>query len=284
MRWNFRNKKIEENSESEKKPSFKNPLFIKSDTWKDFIIENKELIGLMLLLIISIIIYLILYSSIFKINKVELIGFDKISAKTISKEYIGTQLNNYRLLLFRQDNILLFNKEDFVRNINNNYSLESINIDKKFPHTLIITIQEKSPFLIYSTNNSKFYLDENGIISSKITDDTDNDKITIITNDANEEASANETIFSNDKIVFILNVVEKLPKIDSINVTSYSIPNKISYQLNVNVEQGYSIYFDMNKDINEQTNKLRRILDESESGDAPTEYIDLRIGERVYIK
>ena len=279
MRWNFRNKKIEEKSNNEK-----NPLFSKPEPWLNFVINQKKLIGFVLLLIIIIISYIFFYSPLFKINQIELKGFNKISSKIISEEFIGTQLNNYKYLIFRQDNLLIFDKNKLINDISGSYSLENISVKKIFNHKLILSIQEKSPFLIYSTNKTKFYLDENGIISSQITDETDNEKITIITNDANEEAIPNEIIFSNKKIIFILEVVEKLKKIDNITVISYSIPNKLSFQINVNVEKGYSIYFDMNKNIDEQITKLRRVLDESESGDSPTEYIDLRIGERVYIK
>lgn len=285
MRWNFRNKKIEEKSTSKNKPSFKNPLFSKQDSWFDFIIQEIKLISLILLLLLLLIAYLLFYSSIFKINKIELVGFNKISANKISKDFLGTQLNSYRYLVLRQDNLLIFSKDELIKNIENDYNLDNISINKEFPHKLLLTIQEKSPFLIYSSNNSKYYLDEYGVISSKITDNNnENESITIITNDANEETFPNEVIFSKNKISFILSIIEKLSKIDKINTTSYSIPNKISFQLNVNLEQGYSIYFDMNKNIDDQITKLRRVLYESESGETPIEYIDLRIGDRVYIK
>ncbi len=284
MRWNFRNKKIEEKSNSENKPSFKNPLFIKSVPWRDFIVQEIKLISLILLLLLILIVYFLFFSNLFKINEIELTGFNKISANKISKKFLSTQLNNYRYLVFRQNNLLIFSKDKLIQNIKKDYNLDNISINKEFPHKLLLTIQEKSPFLIYSSDNSKYYLDENGVISSKLSKIDENESITIITNDANEKATANEVIFSKNKMSFILSIAEKLSKIDKINITSYSIPNKISFQLNVNVDQGYSIYFDMNKNIDDQITKLRRVLYESKSGETPTKYIDLRIGERVYIK
>ncbi|MDP2683842.1 MAG: cell division protein FtsQ/DivIB [bacterium] len=281
MRWNFRDKKITENISE---PTFKNPLYNTSKS--EFIYENGSLILFLTLLGALLIIYSFFYAPWFSIKSIEFKNLSTISPIKLTEDYLKPQLNSYNYIFTKQINIFSFSKDKLKNNISQEYNLESISIDKQLPNKVIITINEKLPTIIYSSNESKYFLDENGIITSKLSEDELNNEnnLPVIVNLSNESTSIGQNIYNKEKLSNIISVINKTKNYSKLNILSYETPVLLSTQFNIYTEEGYKVYFDLSKDIEEQYNRLTRVLEDSDSTEPPTEYIDLRIGDRVYIK
>lgn len=281
MRWDFRQKKI--NTKRSTVAKFQNPLYQKG-SWKNFIIDKFSFFSWLVILILLSLIYIIFYSPMLIINKIEITGTSNISSQTIEDKYVKWQLNQSKWIIFKQNNILLFNKKWLESNIEEQYSLASLDIDKKLPHTLIINIEETIPNLIWKTDNKNYYLGQDGVVASLIPEGKIPDNVPIITNESNETTKPGQAVFTNDKVAFTKSLVEKIQTVRNLEINGYSTPHQLSTQINVQSAEGYLIYFDSTKNLDTQIEKLNRVLNESELAESPQEYIDLRIGERVYIK
>jgi len=281
MRWNFRDKKITENKTE---PTFKNPLYNISNS--GIIYENVGLILSIILLGVLIIIYSFFYAPWFSIKNVEFKNLSSISPIKLTEEYIKPQLNSFNYIFTKQINIFSFSKSKLINNISEEYNLESINIEKKLPNQIIITINEKLPTLIYRSNNTNFFLDENGTITSKLTEEESNNEgnLPIIVNLSNENTSIGQNIYTKEKLTNIVSIINHTKNYSKLKITNYETPVLLSTQFNIFTEEGYKVYFDISKNVDEQFNRLTRVLDESDATKVPVEYIDLRIGDRVYIK
>lgn len=281
MRWDFRKKKLAGTKST--RPTYQNPLYAKKN-WQSFIIQRFSFFGWLVLLVFLLVIYAIFYSPLLQINKIEISGTSSVPADIIEEKFVKWQLEQRKWLIFRQNNILLFSKKWLQENIEQQYTIDTLAIDKKLLHTLSVTITERTPTLVWKTNEKIYYLDENGFIASAIANSESVIDLPQILDEGNESVNIGQEILTNEKISFIKELVEAMPTINALEVTSYSTPHQLSTQINVQVTDGYQIYFDSQKELTNQIEKLRRALTESESAQSPQEYIDLRIGDRVYVK
>lgn len=279
MRWNFENKKIQKNIEE---PKLKNPLFNKEHN--TLIYDNFDVLMYLSLFFILILIYCFFYAPWFNISEIEYKNIKNISPISITENYIKPKLNGYNYLFFRQLNIFNFNKNSLIENLLNDYSFDSILIEKKLPNKIIISINEKKPALIYQSN-IKYYIDENGIITKMLSDEELNNEenLPLINNLSNEETKIGQQLFSKEKLDNIITIINLTKNYDKINIKNYEIPVLLSTQFNIFTEDGYKIFFDLSKNPIDQFNRLKRVIEEATT-ETPTEYIDLRIGERVYVK
>jgi len=282
MRWNFRQKKLQRKKLRE--PIYQNPLFTKK-TWQTFIIERFSFFGWLTILVSLLIIYLIFYSPLLKITKIEIQGVDHAAAKTIEEKFIKWQLDQRKWLIFKQNNILLFSKKWLRSNLEEKYAPQSLVIDKKFPHSLYVEINEKSPEFIWVTNDQYYYLDQNGQITASISDKNKVENLTLIYDESNETVKPGQAVLTETKVSFIKQLISQMNEITAIEIDSYSLPNSFNTQFNIQTTAGYKIYFDTSKDLDTQVTKLKRVIDEKDiPSQPPAEYIDLRIGDRVYLK
>lgn len=282
MRWNFRKKRLQKNEPGQ--PTYRNPLFVKK-TWQTFLIERFSLFGWLTIFFVLALIYLIFYSPWLRITNIEISSSPNISATTVDQKFIRWQLEQRKWLIFRQSNILLFDKGWLEKNIKSTYSLTSLTIDKKLPHTLRVAMTEKSPELVWITGGKYYYLSENGEIVSEITAPDRRAELPSIFDDFNAGAKPDQAVLTPEKVLFIKNLLNGMKEVSEVEVASYHLPTSLGTQVNVLTKAGYAIYFDMSKNLDTQLNKLKRVLSEQSTKDSPPkEYIDVRLGDRVYLK
>ncbi|MFA6098433.1 MAG: FtsQ-type POTRA domain-containing protein [Patescibacteria group bacterium] len=283
------------NSESSNAPNYRNPLFTKKN-WQAFVIEKISLFAWLAILIFFSIIYVLFYSPWLQIKIINISGIDNKNAKIIENKFIKWQIQQSKFLIFKQSNILLFDKNWLKKNISSQYDPQSVTVKKKLPDTLTVTIEEKKPILILQSANNYFYLEGNGNISSKIDQKEQAIGLPLIIDESPSAVVPGQKIMDKNEITAIMEIISNIIAINKFTVTSYSLPpasatasapqtnSSVSRQFNVHTDAGYAIYFDLTKDVSTQINKLIRVLDEK-AGVAPAnEYIDLRIGDRVYLK
>ena len=225
------------------------------------------------------------YSPALQITRVEIKGTQNISPKIIEEKFINWQLQQSRFKIFRQNNLIMFSKKWLTQRLNNDYGLADLKIQKKFPHSLLVTIQEKKPELIWSSRGNYYYLTESGDLAQTITVTAETSPLPIIYDDSNTEAKPGQNILTAAKVNFIKNLISEIKEITTLEEPSYHLQSNLGTQVNVNVKASYSILFDNSKDLDTQVEKLRRTLtDASILATPPQEYIDVRLGDRVYIK
>ena len=282
MRWNLHQKKIQKHHQQA--PAYKNPLFAKK-TWQLYVIQRIGLISWLTILALIVFIYFIFYSPLLQITKVEIKGTVDISPTTIKEKMVDWQMQQGRWVIFKQNNLVLFDQNWLVSNINQEYPIESINITKDFPNTLVVSIVEKKPEFVWVSNGQYYYISSNGLIDQKIENSEPAASLPHINDESNEEISTGQEVLNEQKLSFFKELNIALIAMPSVNIIAYSVPNIIVPQINVSVEEGYQIFFETNKSLEQQINKLKRIIEEGTIiKENPQEYVDLRIGDRVYIK
>lgn len=282
MRWDFKRKKLKTTKSSE--PVYRNPMFPKK-TWQLFIIERFSIFALLILLIILIIVYIFFYSPIFLIKNIDITSTQNIPAQIIKENYVEWQMAQRRFLIFRQSNILLFSESWLRNNISQKFDPKSLTITKSLPHTLKIDIQEKTPSLIWITQEKYYLLEENGLASQEISKDNIPANLPKVSDESNAAVTVGREVITKDLTKLILDLKEKITEQTGIIITSFSVPTRQPVQINAIADKGFQIYFDPQSDIDSQIDKLKRIISEKLKDKLDSlQYIDLRIENRVYYK
>ena len=109
--------------------------------------------------IIAIILLLLL--STITLNKKILIPKFSIKKINIENNFLTKKKNiKQSLAIFYERNLIFLDNKEISKTLMRNSFIESFEIKKKYPNTLIIKIFEKKPIAILLTKKKKFYLSE----------------------------------------------------------------------------------------------------------------------------
>jgi len=232
-------------------------------------------------------------------------------------------LQDSHLLIFKNSNALSFNKNNFKEYLNAHYAFQDINVIKYYPHKIIINLKEKeNKEIIY--NNNKIYVvaDDGTIILKKegidnwftITE-TNTDEfsatstvesysldINKVLKDAQDKSLASYPIFCDayyskdpgigqiypaaDTLKIINEFIDNLHERTNIKIKLVSlIKNQLNPKIIVYTENNWKIYLNNTDAGQKQFYKLYITFQEQiKDLNKPLEYIDLRFGDRVYLK
>lgn len=101
---------------------------------------------------------------------------------------------------------------------------------------------------------------------------------------SNTPVKPGDQVLATERMDVLNNFVNRLNALPEVTVIGYTIPHILGARINVQTEAGYDIYFDLSRDLDSQINKLTATLNELNPEEIPREYIDVRIGDRVYTK
>ena len=301
------------------KPSYSNPFF-KNQRPK----KSKRFYYSLALLLISLAgwFYFLLFSDIFKITDWEINGLKAYSKNEVNSS-LQSFLQDSHLLIFKNSNALSFNKNNFKEYLNAHYAFQDINVIKYYPHKIIINLKEKeNKEIIY--NNNKIYVvaDDGTIILKKegidnwftITE-TNTDEfsatstvesysldINKVLKDAQDKSLASYPIFCDayyskdpgigqiypaaDTLKIINEFIDNLHERTNIKIKLVSlIKNQLNPKIIVYTENNWKIYLNNTDAGQKQFYKLYITFQEQiKDLNKPLEYIDLRFGDRVYLK
>lgn len=272
---------------------YKKPYRIKK---KKSILKNRFFwLAILIFMVICGIFYLFFVSPVFKIKEIEIAGNQKVvtsDVQNIAKE----------VLLSGRNNFFLVDESKIENEILNNYpQIAKANPRLKFPHRLIIEIEERKPVAVFhqtnkpdstatssesleQRNDNYFYIDKDGIIFESVLEM--NSAFPKIQDSAlnNEELKLGEKIVGGEKIKKILEINSKLKDNFEIPLGEFFIlPEE---RVNVETLENWEIYFNLKEDINWQLTKLGAVLEkEIPPGKRRNlEYIDVRFGNLAPFK
>lgn len=139
------------------------------------------------ILLIILLIYICISSSIFNLSKVTLKGNDKIVKNDIIK-MASIELGN---------NLFQYNINEIEKNILKNPYINYVKVSRKIPNKLIIEIKENTEDAIIKTGKKYIYIQEDGLILSEKNDIT-NKNIPIIKGVSLKGKDINSFIKIND--------------------------------------------------------------------------------------
>lgn len=119
--------------------------------------------GEMVLLVGTLLTIFILcyFHSYFTVDTLSFKGLGRLPESKI-REFTTNEISGKRFFIFHKNNYFSLDVNRLKEVLNNEYSFEKVTVEKKFPHTLIITVNEKPPALIYDNGIEYTLIGEHG--------------------------------------------------------------------------------------------------------------------------
>ncbi len=236
--------------------------------------------------------YFIFYSSYFTIKNIKISGLQKINESEI-RDIINSQINSRKILIFKQNNIFIFDENSIKNKIDSKYALDFLKVEKGLPGNLSFEIQEKTPIIIWKTGDKYYFVDKDGVIIREIPEgeswnngsNQPGSKMAVVFDENNEPTTIKETILTSETVKTIAELQNNLFGVTGLLISNFRTTKHSNSTIKSLTNEGWEIYFSTINDLNAQVEKLKLFLGEKKPEDRQSlEYVDLRFPDRVYYK
>lgn len=181
-----------------------------------------------IVLLLSIIIYVAVQRQWLWIQNVSVTGNQYITASQL-QDPAWEVLNGKRWFIF-PERVYIFSDTNAIYNrihdqLSNTVALKSLTVEKEFPNTIVITVEERVPGLAYTINNQHYYLDEEGVATEQISNEVDLNLHFPRIRDENTKRSIklNDLVLKPSVIAFIIALHEQFTPVTNMNISEYRI-------------------------------------------------------------
>jgi len=280
---------------------YRNPFNLKKGIWSSKLFR---VLNLILFLAIFGCLYFFIFSNFYNITNIEVAGNQIISTDDVL-DITNNYLNKNTLLIFKNRNIFLFNRNSLKNKISQIVILDNLKIEKILPNTIRLTLKEKNAALKWINNDEEYLVDPQGMIIKRFyklempaifnlanpTESTSaettqtNDNLIKITNKSTQAINLGDKVLNPTDVAFIQQLVEKSQLIDYLKITGISVPNTFPQFILVQLDKG-QVYFNLADSLDNQLNRLDLLVNQKikKQNLGRIDYIDLRLGESIYYK
>lgn len=234
------------------------------------------------LIFIAISLWLLFFSTLFKINQIEVSGAGESLAREV--EILARQAGENRL--FGKNNLLLYDKNELSRILNEKYYLQNLKIEKKPLHKLLIILEEKRQTAVWREDDKYYYLDGEGNTINQVDPlNINSQRLPLIENLTEIKLEGRKANISKSVIDFILALLNEFKnKKHGFEIEGFIIDKDVN-TVKMAVLNGPKIYFNTSETVTLQAARLDLIIKEKlKDSFLGKEYINLRYGNNVYIK
>ncbi len=229
--------------------------------------------------------YLTSFSRFFEVQGAEISGNQKVSSENL--ENILKKETEQKILFFATKSIFLANLNEIKEKILKDFpQIAKVNIKRSFPNKISIQVEERTVAAIFCQSQQTekcFLIDGEGIIIDYVVLlSSENLKLARIIGEA-KSSDLGVKVIEKKYLTFILETQEKLKENQKIEIKEFIPSGK---KLIVLTSEGWQIFFDSSGDTLEQILNLDTLLKEKipPENRGNLEYIDLRFGNKVYLK
>ena len=238
--------------------------------------KNKKIIGILsTIILIGIIIVLTLTAPIFNITQIQVTGNEQISQDTI------ISLSGIK----KGENIFKFNNS-IIEKIKENAYIENVQIKRKLPGTVQISIEERKIKYQINLINSYVYIDKNGYILENASEKKDVPVIYGLS--IKEDEMLNEKRLKTEDLKKLNNISKIIDATKTIKI------DNLITEINAENEENYILYLESKSkkinigDTTNLTNKMLYVqkIIENEEGKSGSAFVngDLSAGFKPYFR
>ncbi|MFA5871657.1 MAG: hypothetical protein WC858_02940 [Parcubacteria group bacterium] len=248
------------------------------------------LYGVLLVVFLGVCAYSFLFSPFLEIDTISVQGNESVPSEEIaSKANQGLEGKYYKL--FSKRNYFFARKNDLAVFLKNNFSrLGLVEIEKKFPRTLVIRVDERQAELVWCSGGVCYLVDQNGLVysgASGTDEELRNNNFLTIIDDSARPVDIEKTSINPDFINYIKGV-NAIIKGDLKIETEGGIhtPSIASEEIYLQTKEGWAIKLSSQVSAEDTKKIIQTVFDKELDSEKRKnlEYFDLRVKNKVYYK
>jgi len=157
-------------------------------------------------------------------------------------------------------------------------------ISKIYPNNLQIEIKQNIPTAIWQEGNQFFTVDNNGVILKEVSSDNVEFELPIIKFSTSTPVIIGNKIIDQNKLQFIVSAQKETDKYFDFQIKIFKIPHNTNQHISAITSEGWEILFSLELNIDDQINNLKLLIKEKLPERKNLNYIDLRLGDRIFYK
>jgi len=235
----------------------------------------------LLIILTGYLIYFLLLSHFFKLEYLIISGNSQTPSQEI-EPLVWEALSGRRWLIIPNDNYFSAALGKINTKLSQNFVFNQLTITKQLPKTLLLKIEEKTAQFIWSSNNQYYLMTGDGLIIRELNNYQPQQVIPLIIDQSNASTTVNEVVINSQILSLISQIKENLSlnPIAGIKPNAFQLTNRGSQFIKLKTEAGAEIHLDQTN-LNEQLEKLRKIVQSQHLDLSRVEYINLRVTEQA---
>ena len=274
---------------------FKNPYAKK---------QKRSWNGILKMSLIALIVFVGIPFALFKLpffytNSITVEGSITLQPTHI-ESFVDSELQSKRWNVVPQNHIWFINEASLREKILNEFALDNATVTRN-GRSVHVLVEERITSLIWASGEVLYFVDQNGLVVRELSEDELNDVRSLLYGEGERtfviqsddvfivfEQSGGD-VSQNGKVLYEEGV-ETLSVINAeigrylIEIESIESEHALSDWVTLNIRGGLDIYLSLEADPYDQLANLEVVLDEYQGGVGDIEYIDLRFGNRVFVK
>jgi len=232
-------------------------------------------LAIFILIVVGGFLYFLFLTPFFQIKGIEISGNQKVLTEDIQSriQWVLSREGNY---------IFLCNSNKINQEILHFFpEIARVDTKIKFPDKLVVQIEERKPVAIFFKDEDYFFLDKEGVIFGEASS-SNNTYLKIKNQTPNQSLNLGSIAIEKEILTPILEIESNLK--ENLKIPLREILIISEERLNIITEEGWEIYFSLERDIEKQLTELRAVLEEQIPPDKrkDLEYIDLRFSRVFY--
>jgi len=225
--------------------------------------------------------YFAFFSSFFQVKEITISGDAKIPAYEI-KDSVGAEINK-DFVFAESKSIFLVSLEEINKKITAQFpQIAKLSLKRIFPDVLAVDVIQRKPIANWCQEGSCFYLDEEGVIFEETQSRTG---LQLKPETGSAELAAGAQIIDKKYLSRILDINKQIESHSDVEIKEIIVFDDAK-KIKIISSEGWYILFDLDESISTQTSNLFVVLEETipSARRRDLDYIDLRFGNRVYLK
>jgi len=240
-----------------------------------------KLIVFAVLGLFAFVFWFIYYSSYFAVSSIEARGGERLDAGSI-EAIAWSQIHDSDFVLWQQKNVFIFKGEELIETLNLKYSFNDIIVSKKLPNKIIITYDEKEHSFVWLEKDIYYYTDIHGYIIDRIGGETEDKNYPLVENKSSYYINSNKVTVDQRLIEYVFVLIDKMKSYPDLPIDRFLLEDNNSV-IKIQLQNGPKLFFNIENDIDRQLAKIMTLKNDILKDDFfKKEYIDVRMGDRVY--
>lgn len=253
----------------------------KAEKRKSFIKKMILFFGILILIIDTI--YLLFFSSVFKIKKITITGLSKVGELATAERIVQDSFQFQRFGFFSNQNAFFVNKKYLENTLKRQIEIENLDLQVIYPNALKINIVKSESVAIFLADKKYYSILKDGTLRAEIKD-IKNYELPIVSYSTSTEIIIGHKYLTEKQTDYL----KKLLALFSFyfkdkKVTSFELAGLESREIKLITGDNWYLLFDLDLDI-EESLKLASSVWKEKFKNTKIQYLDVRIKDRVYYK